>query len=120
MILPVLVISLYLLFELGRGLWTANLLQLSVEEAGRFAAANPTATAGQITAVAEGMTTILRSGTVTFTVTSEPGPTDRLRYVGVRANLDFTLLFPLFRQEDGTAPLTTVPLSAMARMPVIQ
>lgn len=120
LILPVLVFMLYTLVEVGRGMWTHNVLQLAVEEASRFAAANPTATASQIQAVAQNMSTVLNGAPVTWSVSNNPGATPRIRYVTVQATLDHQLLMPVMRDANGTPPPSLLRMTASARMPVIQ
>jgi len=121
LVLPVLIFVLYMVMEVGRGVWTHNVLQLSVEEATRYAAANPTATASQIAAVATAMSTVLSDdAVVAYTVTNQPGASPRIRYVTVQAALNHQLLMPLMRDSDGTPPPSFLTMTATARMPVIQ
>lgn len=120
LVLPVLVLLIYMIFEIGRGLWTHNVLQLAVEEASRYAAANPTATASQITGVAETMAAVLNGAAITFSVTTETGPSPKVTYVTVAANHTFQPLFPLLPALNGGTSLTEVPMTASARMPVLE
>gem|GEM_PF-2022574 len=121
LILPVLILFLYTLVEVGRGVWTHNVLQLAVEEAARFASANPTATASEVSAVAEAMGAVLgNAAAVTYTVTNEAGATARIRHTTVRADLNHQLLMPGMRDADGILPPALLTLNATAKMPVIQ
>ncbi len=121
LILPVLIFFLYTLVEVGRGVWTHNVLQLSVEEAARFASANPTATASEVSAVAEGMGAVLgNAAAVTYTVTTEAGASPRIRYTTVQAALSHQLLMPGMKDANGALPPSLLNLTATARMPVIQ
>lgn len=121
LILPVLIFFLYTLVEVARGVWTHNVLQLAVEEAVRFAAANPAATASEVSAVAEAMGAVLgNAGSVTYTVTSQAGATARIRYTTVQAALGHQLLMPGMKDAKGALPPSLLNLTATARMPVIQ
>lgn len=120
LVLPVLVFMLYTLIEVGRGVWTHNVLQLAVEEASRFAAANPGATASQIQSAATAMTGVLNGAAITWAVTDQAGATPRIRYVTIQASLNHQLLMPVMRDANGTPPPSLLRMSASARMPVIQ
>lgn len=119
LILPVLALMLYSVLEVGRAAWTHNVLQLSVEEAGRFATANPTATTSEISAVAQSMSSVLSGGTVSYTITNQPGPSPRIRFVTIQATYDHTLLMPTPLDSAGVLP-DLLRMTASARMPVIQ
>ncbi|MCH7929956.1 MAG: pilus assembly protein [Proteobacteria bacterium] len=70
-LLPVFLALIYGLFEFARIAWTQTTLEYAVEEAARFAMVNPTASATQITAVANDSATGLDAGEITITVTFE-------------------------------------------------
>ena len=68
-LLPVFLALIYGLFEFSRIAWTQSTLEYAVEEAARFAMVNPTASATQITDVANDSAAGLDAAEIIITVT---------------------------------------------------
>lgn len=112
---PVLLLMIYGIIETGRGVWVQNAMQLAVEEAARYAMANPDATNAAIITEGRDMLAGLNAGDFTFTVTTEAGT--GISYITVTATHQFNLMFPM-PDVDGTTT-RLLSLSAFSRQPRI-
>lgn len=111
LVAPVLILMIYGIIEVGRGLWIQNAMQLAVEEGARFAMANPTATDAQVLDRARAMLAGLNTNYFTFTVGVENGT--EIDYVTVSANHNFRFMVAITDDPQNRF----IVLDAMSRQP---
>lgn len=109
---PVLLLMIYGIIEIGRGVWVQNAMQLAVEEAARFAMANPDATNNDIVTEGQTMLAGLDTDDFNFTVTVETET--GISYVTVTATHQFNFMYSM----PGSSP-GLLSLSAFSRQPRI-
>lgn len=96
-------------FEVGRAMLIRGMLQYSVEEAGRFAMANPTASTTTVEARAVASAPIPLLTTDNFTVTSVVSGT--ITFVTISGTFNFSVLVPI-------VPISDINFTAKSRVPV--
>jgi Flp pilus assembly protein TadG len=107
--LPVFLVFVIGLIEFSRVLWTSNALQLAVDQAARYAVANPSATSDQITEYAAGQMVSIDATHVTLTVSRETaGGVD---FVTIVASLPYDSITHL-------VPIGSITLTGESRVPL--
>ena len=111
LILPILLLMVFGVIEFGRMFWIKNSIQFAVEEAGRYAMVNASATSGELEAYAESKIYGMDPSDITFTITSESsGGTD---FVSITGTYQFVTLIPVI-------PIDPIDLDAKSRVPLIE
>lgn len=103
---PVLLLFIYGMLELARGMFTQAVLIYSVQEASRYAAAHSTSTVEQITAVVQSSIIGIDPDPIQLTVTPVVNA-DNTRLVTVTITYVFTTLLPLFGVSSVTLDATS-------------
>lgn len=120
------VLIMYVMFEVGRMLFVQNTLDLAVQEAARWATANPAATPLEIEDVA--LRAMDMAGTAAFTATIKAGDGLVPQFVSVEGQLRYQMMLPLLPDamvrmmtagEGATGSPDALALQARARMPVL-
>jgi Flp pilus assembly protein TadG len=106
---PVFLMITLSVFEVGRAMLIRGMLQYSVEEAGRFAMANPTASTTTVEAKAVASAPISLLTTDNFTVTSAVSGT--ITFVTIDGTFTFSVLVPI-------VPISDINFTAKSRVPV--
>lgn len=109
-VLPVFLLFVVGIIEFGRAYWISDSMQLSIDEAGRYAMLNTTATDSQIISTAK--SNLYGLDPNAFTVTSTSQTISGINYKRINATYIFTFSIPnLFPFGDITLTRqTTVPL----------
>lgn len=110
MLLPVFLALIYGLFEFARIAWTQTTLEFAVEEAARFAMVNPTASATDITDVANDSAAGLDVNLITINVTTETLGGGEFVTVDGRYNFD-----PIVK----IVGIGSFDITSTARMPIV-
>jgi Flp pilus assembly protein TadG len=110
MTFPVLLLFVVGLIELSRILWTDSALQLAVDEAGRYALTNPSATSEQIANYASTQLVSVDASQVTVTVMFETS--GGVNFVTITATIPYASMTQLL-------PLGTFNLTGQSRVPLI-
>lgn len=114
LIFPALVLLLYGLMEVARALYSWNSLQLMADEASRWAAVRPAASAADVATVARRFGAGIAPDDLTVTVdTAAAGPAGQ-RTVDVRLDYAYRLLAPGIARSE---PI--IVMRARSRMPVL-
>ena len=110
-VLPIFLLFVLGIIEFGRAYWIEHSMQLSIDEAGRYAMLNITATDSQIIAVAKANLYGLNPNN--FNVTSTSQTINSLNYKNIQASYVFTLSVPnLF-------PISSINLSRQTTVPLL-
>lgn len=108
-IAPVFFAMVYGVVETGRFFYLKSALQNAVDDTGRFAMTNPTASATAIINYAQGSVLESVSNDTEFTVT--PDTVGSTNFVTIAADHDFQILVPLL-------PVNSLQINARARVPL--
>ena len=109
MIAPLFFSMVYGIVETGRFFYLKSALQNAVDDTGRFAMTNPTASATAIINYAQGAVLESVSNETDFAVT--PDTVGSTNFVTITADHDFQILVPLL-------PVNALQISALARVPL--
>lgn len=99
-------------FEFGRAYWTRNLLQFAVEEAGRYAIANITATTTQVGDVVRAKLTGYGLSAQSVTVVAAKTTVSGVNVMAISVSYPYTFATPLI-------PIPSVTLSSQANVPLL-
>ena len=106
-----LIVLLVAIVEFGRAFWVRNLMQFAVEEAGRYAMVNTSATTTAVANVASAKLTgyglTIKSLTVNATTSTASG----INYMSVTAQYQFSFATHLL-------PISTLTLSSQSMVPL--
>ena len=92
--MPIFILLVYGLFEVGRIFWAQSTLQYAVEEAARFTMVNSTASAADVQARVEGSATGLDAGNLTIDVAFEDEAGERA-FVTVTGTFNYVPVVPI-------------------------
>jgi len=111
LVLPIFLLFLLGLMEFCRAYWTLNSMQLSIDEAGRYAMVHASASNAQIISAAKANLYGLDS--TQFTVTATSQTTSGVTYKVITAKYTFSFIAP------GVLPFGNINLSRSTTVPLI-
>ncbi len=111
LIAPIFLIMVFGVFEVGRAMWIKSSLQFAVEEAGRYAIVNTSATTTTVATYAQTRYTDsgLSATGVTFAATQDT--TGGVTYVSITGSFVFSVQVPI-------VPFPSITLNAKSRVPL--
>lgn len=110
LVVPVLLLVVFAITEFGRMFWIQNSIQFAVEEAGRYAMVNTSATESQLQTYAQGKIFGMSTSGITFSAPLQNS--GGIDYRSITASYDFQFMIPML-------PPGTITLSAKSRVPLI-
>jgi len=110
-VLPLFILFVLGIIEFGRAYWTWDSMQLSIDEAGRYAMTNITASDAQIVSVAQNNLYGLAPGN--FTITSKSQVSSGVTYKVITATYPFSFVAP------GVLPFGNFTLSRSTTVPLM-
>ncbi len=111
LIVPVFLLMLFGMIDVGRLYWTVSTMEYAVEAAGRYAMINTSASSNQIIAQAQDNLYAIAPSSVTFTTSTNM--VNGVNYMTIQAQNTFTFL-PYAMSNFGTTTLIRV-----ARVPIL-